>query len=475
MLSDELSFQIEQHFQHALTTEQRAAVHEFARFLTDPDDHCAMIFRGCAGTGKTTVASAIVRTLRSLRQRVVLLAPTGRAAKVFAMASGENAYTIHRKIYRQQGLGGRFKLADNRNSYTLYIIDESSMIANEGFSDTEFGSGRLLDDLIQFVYGGNHCRMLLLGDVAQLPPVGETESPALQTSVIQQYGLRVYEANLHQVLRQAQESGILYNATLIRNQLLHDEQTRMPIIHLKGFADIQIVNGSELIDALASSYREVGIDETLVVTRSNKLANIYNLGIRNQILDYDDILCRGDLLMIVRNKYLDNAQQEDEKIPDFIANGDRAVVRKIRNTRFMHGFKFADVTLKFPDYDNFTLETTALLTTLTSESASLSSADSQRLYESVIADYADLRTKTERFKALRKDIYYNALQVKYAYAVTCHKAQGGQWAHVYIEQGYLSTDILTPDYIHWLYTAFTRATEKLYLINWKENFTDLAQ
>lgn len=285
------------------TVDQQHAIDTFAEFLADRDDHVVMLLRGSAGTGKTTLSGAIVRTMLALKQRVVLLAPTGRAAKVFALNSGVQASTIHRRIYRQQSLGGSFSLAPNMMTDTLFLVDESSMIANEGLRESVFGTGCLLDDLVQFVYSGRNCRLVLIGDKAQLPPVGEEESPALSSAFISGYGLTVYESDLREVLRQSQQSGILYNATVIRQMITHDEATALPKIRFSGFPDIVCVPGDELIESLATSYSQVGMDETMVVTRSNKRANIYNQGIRNQVLWREEELTSGDWLMVVKNSY----------------------------------------------------------------------------------------------------------------------------------------------------------------------------
>ena len=432
-----------------------------------------MILRGSAGTGKTTLAGAIVRAMVALKQKLVLLAPTGRAAKVFSQNAGHAAYTIHRRIYRQKSAGdlSAFSLNDNLNRDTLFIIDEASMIANQGYGDSAFGSGCLLDDLMQFVYqnSDNNCRMLLIGDKAQLPPVGEDESPALLADVLRGYGMHVYECDLNQVLRQGEESGVLWNATRIRQMITHDEMTQLPKIRFAGFLDIQMVPGGELIDALSSSYYRVGVDQTIVVTRSNKRANIYNQGIRNMVLDREEELCGGDQLMIVKNNYFWTEGSKD--IP-FLANGDIAVVRRVRNVHELYGFRFAEVTMQFPDYDDYELTATVCLDTLTTEAPALTREQQEQLFNAVMEDYADIPTKPERIKKMKSDRYYNALQIKFAYAVTCHKAQGGQWAHVYLDQGYMTDDMLTPDYIHWLYTAFTRTTEKLFLVNWPPNQVD---
>lgn len=463
-MSNELMYQILRNFPFAPTTDQMYALDVFERFMTDSDERCVMILRGSAGTGKTSLASVIVRTLLDLQYKISLLAPTGRAAKVFSLNSGQPAATIHRSIYRERtfaGLDGKFNLNANLYRNRLFMIDEASMISLTSVNST-FGSGCLLDDLIQFVYNERNCRMLLIGDKAQLPPVGEAESPALRADVLAAYGLKVYECDLNEVLRQSQDSGILYNATIIRQMITHDQATALPKIRLKGFADISIVPGDELIESLSMSYAEVGLDETMVITRSNKRANIFNQGIRNMVLGREEELTTGDMLMVVKNKY----KEKQAEGLSFIANGDRAIVRSVRNVRELYGFRFADVTLSFPDYDNTEEDMIVILDTLTTEAPALTHEQNEQLFQQVLADYADVPLKSDRMKKIREDDYYNALQVKFGYAITCHKAQGGQWAHIYLDQGYMTDEMLTPDYIHWLYTAFTRATEHLYLVNW---------
>lgn len=498
MIVDELAFQIRQAFGFIPTAEQTAAINTFCRFMTDTGCHVVMILRGSAGTGKTSLAAAMVKAMSRLGQKIVLLAPTGRAAKVFSLNAGLPALTIHRRIYRQKAFAGdmsKFNLNDNLAQDTLFMVDEASMIANEGMAvSSVFGTGRLLDDLVSFVYSGRNCRMMLIGDKAQLPPVGEEESPALTASYMSGYGMTVYECDLNEVLRQAVGSGILYNATAIRQMITHDEITDLPVIRFSGFADIRMVPGNELIEQLNGSYSEVGTDETIVITRSNKRANIYNAGIRGMVLGREEELTTGDMLMVVKNNYYwleKDLQAAAATIPEtvgtptgqtrrrkgmraelFIANGDRACVQRVRNVREMYGFSFADVWLQFPDYDNYELKVVAILDTLTSDAPALTRDRSERLFEAVTADYEDVPLKADRMKRVRDDMYYNALQIKYAYAMTCHKAQGGQWAHVYVDQGYMTDDMLTPDYIHWLYTAFTRATEQLFLVNWPKTQTD---
>lgn len=504
MIIDELKYRILQNFGFEPTTDQTHAIEVFTHFMTERDERVVMILRGSAGTGKTSLAGAIVRTLQQLQQKVTLLAPTGRAAKVFSLNANQPAATIHRTIYREKaftGLDGKFNLNVNLFHDRLFMVDEASMISLSS-NNTTFGSGCLLDDLIQYVYNDRNCRMLLVGDKAQLPPVGEEESPALRADVLRTYGLTVYECDLNEVLRQSQDSGILYNATVIRQMITHDEVTQLPKIRFKGFADISIVPGDELIERLASSYSEIGIDETMVITRSNKRANVFNQGIRNMVLGREEELTTGDMLMVVKNKYknsplpspslngsLNNAtnnvnshttqatrqvtqlpsgggKEIEKPVLTFIANGDRAVVRRVRNVRKFYGFRFADVSLEFPDYDNTEEEMTVILDALMTEAPALTQEQNEQLFQHVLEDYEDIPLKADRMKKVREDEYYNALQVKFGYAITCHKAQGGQWAHIYLDQGYMTDEMLTPDYIHWLYTAFTRATEHLYLVNW---------
>lgn len=498
MKKEELTAIVMETFGHAPTEEQSRAVSVFSCFMASRELRPAMVLCGSAGTGKTSLTAAMVKTLVGLRQRVVLLAPTGRAAKVLSMNAGIPAFTIHRRIYRQKTFTGDmtgFNLNFNKQRDTLFVVDEASMISNDSFSGGagQFGSGCLLDDLMEYVYSGDNCRLMLVGDRAQLPPVGEDESPALMADMISgAYGLDMYSVNLNEVLRQAADSGILYNANVIRQMITHDEITQLPKICFKGFADIVMVPGDELIESLAGSYSAVGYDETMVVTRSNKRANIYNNGIRNMVLGREEELTQGDMLMVVRNNYFWTARDSrNSQVPpqgstdkgnphsssdsvqniSFIANGDRAKVRRVRNMQELYGLRFADLLLEFPDYDNYELGATVILDSLQSESPSLTHEQSEQLFNGVLADYADIPLKADRMKHVRTDKYYNALQVKFAYAVTCHKAQGGQWAHVYLDQGYMTDDMLTPDYIHWLYTAFTRATEKLFLVNWPKTQT----
>ncbi len=472
MINKYLTSQIKLNFPFAPTVQQEKTIEKLADFLLMPSDRQVFMLCGYAGTGKTTLISALVRTLVQLERRVVLLAPTGRAAKVFSNYSGRSAHTIHKCIYRQKSIVNNtvFTLADNRWRNTLFIVDEASMIAAGGSSG--FGSGALFDDLVEFVYSGDGCSMLLLGDTAQLPPVGEELSPALSCDYLRSMFLDVVRVEMTQVMRQSDGSGILQNATMLREIISKGVIGEFPQVRFEGFADVCRVSGDELIEAIESCYSEAGIDETIILCRSNKRANVYNEGIRRRILYREDELNRGDLLMVVKNNYFwrEELGKEDksllEKI-DFIANGDVAEIVRVGGVEEMYGFRYADVTLSFVDYEDCEMDVKIMLNTLTSESPSLTRDENERLFTAVWDDYPEIRSKRKRMEELRKNPYYNALQVKYGYAVTCHKAQGGQWRRVFIDQGFVAADGYDADYYRWLYTAFTRATERLYLVNWK--------
>ena len=472
MVNTYLGQQIKTNFPYKPTFEQENVVKKLADFLFSRQTENLFLLKGYAGTGKTSLIGALVKTLDQLEQKCVLLAPTGRAAKVFSHYAAHAAYTIHKKIYRQRSFSNEldnFSLNDNLHQHTLFIVDEASMIANDGLSGATFGTGRLLDDLVQYVYSGQGCRLMLIGDTAQLPPVGEEESSALSAEALKGYGLEVHEGMLTEVVRQLQDSGILWNATELRHYIAEEDFFTLPSIKVEGFPDIKVIPGNELIETLTDTYDHVGIDDSIVVCRSNKRANIYNNGIRNMILYREEELEAGDLLMVAKNNYY---WTEGCKEIDFIANGDIAVVRRVRREREMYGFRFADVLLRFPDYNDMELEVKLLLDTLHTETPALPKDLNDKLFYSVLEDYSDITVKRERMKKMKADPFYNALQVKYAYAVTCHKAQGGQWKHVFLDQGYMTEDMLSPDYFRWLYTAFTRATETLYLVNWPKDQTE---
>lgn len=473
--TEDLEGLVHAHFAHTPTACQQKAIAEWADFMLSREADTAFLLRGYAGTGKTSLVAAMVQTLSELRQPVMLLAPTGRAAKVFSLYAGLPAYTIHRKIYRQKALTspGLFQPGVNLHKHTTFIVDEASMVSNQaGDSGVSFGTGRLLDDLVHFVYSREGCRLMLIGDTAQLPPVGTDESPALDPGVLAGYGLRVWQAQMTEVVRQTAESGILCNATMLRHMLASGgEGIALPRFRIRGMPDMRVVRGDELIESLESSYSQCGTDDTIVVTRSNKRAGIFNQGIRARILYMEGELGGGDQILVAKNNYFwaakeAPAQQDKEDGMPFIANGDTAVVLRVHGERSFYGFRFADATLRFPDYGNREMDVTVLLDTLTSESPALTRQQQETLFQAVWADYPEIGDKRERMKRLRADPYFNALQIKYSYAVTCHKAQGGQWSHVYIDQGYMTDDMLTPDYLRWLYTALTRATERVFLINW---------
>ncbi len=477
MIKNFLREQILQNFAFKPTLGQEEVIDSLCEFILTPSNDEVFVLRGFAGTGKTSLIGALVKTMEQLQRQCVLMAPTGRAAKVFSLYADHPAFTIHKRIYRQKSIDkdSIFSLNYNMLANVLFIVDEASMIPNEGLSGTMYGTGRLLDDLIQFVYGGQGCRLILMGDTAQLPPVGEEESPALQNEIIGGYGLNVRSHTMRQVVRQQEESGILWNATHLRQLIENEEYFSLPKIRFTGFSDVRNVPGNELIEAINDCYSQCGLDDTMVVCRSNKRAYIYNNGIRNQILGREEELSTGDLLMIAKNNYFwlsDNEElgvrSEESKNVSFIANGDIAIVERVRNIRELYGFRFADCCLRLPDYDDLELDATVLLDTLHTEAPALTHEQNERLFNNVMEDYMDIPNKRDRMKKMREDPYFNALQIKYAYAVTCHKAQGGQWSRVFIDQGYMTDDMLGPDYFRWLYTAITRATETVYLVNWKE-------
>ncbi len=471
MVGDFLVEQIRKFFPHEPTNDQVILLDKLSAFLLGTDSDALFLLKGYAGTGKSSLVGALVKALTSLKQKTVLLAPTGRAAKVFSSYSQHPAYTIHKKIYRQKKFSNEnigFELNANLHKHTLFIVDEASMISNGSSDNTVFGSGHLLDDLIEYVYTGEGCRLLLMGDSAQLPPVGESISPAFNLDLLKSFGLNIDTFTLTQVIRQHLTSGILKNATDIRTLITEGNTGLYPKITLKSFPDIIQLRGDELIEAISSAYDHSGIEETTVISRSNKRSNIYNNGIRNSILYREEELSSGDLLMIVKNNYYWGEKYEEL---DFIANGDIAQVKRVHRTEEMYGFRFADVTISLLDYE-LELEVKILLDTLHSKTASLSREQSNNLFFSILEDYADIPTKAGKMRKLKQDPYYNCLQVKYGYALTCHKAQGGQWKNVFLDMGYIAQEHLGIDFYRWLYTAFTRATEKLYLINLSEEMIE---
>jgi len=464
MLENFITSRIQAQLPFEANEQQILLLEALGAYLMSTDKNKLFLLKGYAGTGKTSVVSALVRALNELKQKTVLMAPTGRAAKVIAGYSGYPAFTIHKKIYRQKSMSEfRFQLADNLNTHTLFIVDEASMISNSG-SETTFGSGRLLDDLIQFVYGSDGCSLLLLGDTAQLPPVMQPQSPALEKVQLSGYGLIVTEFTLTHVVRQALESGILHNATLLRQQLTNEQTSKFPVFELDDFDDIHKLNGMELIEEIQKSYDGVGVEDTIVVTRSNKRANIYNNGIRARVMMKEDELSNGDLLMVTRNNYYWNKPYKEI---DFIANGDILKIVRVRKYHEIYGFRFVDLTLRSLDFD-WEIDARIWLDALQSESPVQMNEMTNSLFEAVGEDYPEITNKRERFKKILENEYYNALQVKFAYAVTCHKAQGGQWKKVFIDPGQVAEDKINSDFYRWLYTALTRATETVFLVNFPE-------
>ena len=464
MLNDYFLEKTKVNFQYELTGEQQEALEKWSVFLFDRNNDSLFLMKGYAGTGKSSLVGAIVKTLNELKLKSVLLAPTGRAAKVFSIYSGQNAYTIHKKIYRQKEFSNDptgFVLADNLHKHTLFIVDEASMISNSGMDSSFFGSGRLLDDLIRYVYSGEGCRLVLLGDSAQLPPVSQLESPALNISVLQGYGLNVYSLTLTEVVRQAKTSGILTNATQMRKKLETNRTAVFPKISTGNGSDVQIVAGEDLTEAIQDAYQRDGLEETIVITRSNKRANGFNDAIRNRILYREEELTTGDMLMVVKNNY--HWAKEEESM-DFIANGDLMKIVRVRRTQEFYGFRFCDVTARFPDYET-EMDLKILLDTLHTEAPALPKELSDKLFNAILEDYAYIPQKREQMKQIKENPFYNVVHVKYAYAVTCHKAQGGQWKNVFLDLSYIPPEQVGIDFYRWLYTAFTRATERVFLIN----------
>lgn len=455
------------------TSCQAKFLRDVADFITSPD-HDILVTSGYAGTGKTTALSAVVRALKGLGIKTVLLAPTGRSAKVLSSYAGDAAFTVHKHIYRQKSVGGdgfgQFSLAPNKSKDTLFVVDEVSLLGIDRGTDSgstaSFGSGNLLGDLVDFVRSGADCRLILVGDSAQLPPIGLDESPALSPAFMQSAFNGVMFSSLSTVVRQAQESGILHNATIIRRMISqmteHPGQGGQLTLELDGFDDISVVHGTELIETLSSAYSKWGDDSTIVLTRSNKRAIRYNAGIRAQVQFKEERLVKGERLMVVKNCYqfLENVKQMS-----YIANGDVAKLIRISDFEDRYGLHFATAKLSFPDYDDVEIRAKVILDTLDSESPSLTYEQSNALYQGVNEDYSFEKSKKKRYDLVREDHYYNALQLKYSNAITCHKSQGGQWDCVFIDNAFWQ-DTLTLDDMKWLYTALTRATKRVYLVNY---------
>ena len=463
---------LKRQFPFTPTNKQDLFFQLIAEFCTNNDDNEIFVLKGYAGTGKTTVISTIVNNLIEINKKYVLLAPTGRAAKVISNYSQKSAFTIHKKIYFPKKVAGgvSFTMQQNKHKNTIFIVDEASMISDTNTDSNAFENGSLLDDLISYIYSGTNCKMLLLGDTAQLPPVNLDISPALNIDTLgMHYNKEIKHIEFDEVMRQEEKTGILYNATELRD-VLKEELYESFKFNLKGFKDIiRLTDGYDIQDAINSAYSNYSIEDTAFIVRSNKRANQYNDQIRTRILDKDSELSTGDFLMVVKNNYF---WLKDSDEAGFIANGDIIEVLEIFSILELYGFKFAKVKIRMVDYPNqIPLETVLLMDTLTSESPSLTYEESNKLYQEVLLDYEG-ETKYKKFQKVKENEFFNALQVKFSYAITCHKSQGGQWNTVFIEQPYLPNGI-DRDYVRWLYTAITRAKDKLYLIGFKdENFEE---
>lgn len=469
MFSTHIATQIYGKICFETTSGQKKIIEKLSEYLAADDFSRIFVLNGYAGTGKTTLIAALVGALKEVGIKPVLLAPTGRAAKVLARYAGEKALTIHKRIYRERtnaDYESKFTLNPNPERGAVFIVDEASMLSDTTSGGAVFGSGSLLSDLVDYVRSGRGCRLILVGDSAQLPPVGSDFSPALDPSTLSAYG-EVDYATLDEVVRQESESGILFNATLVRC-MLENGLCEIPHFDLN-YPDIEALEGGEFLEKLQDCYDRYGRDETIVITRSNRRANRYNEGIRRNVLYAEEEIESRDMLMIVKNNYY--FPEHTENCPmNFIANGDIARLKRIRRFEEFYGFRFVDAVVEFPDYEDTEIECKLLLDTLTSESPSLTREESSRLFYEVEKDYTEIRSKLKRFREIRENPHFNALQIKFSYAVTCHKAQGGQWRAVFVDRCLFGEEPMTRDLLRWLYTALTRATEKLYLVNFDKSF-----
>ncbi|MEN8225198.1 MAG: AAA family ATPase [Bacteroidota bacterium] len=471
-MTDTVAFAARWHqaFPYPPTGGQEELIQLISSFILDQSPNKAFMLKGYAGTGKTSLISSLVNILKTVRMRSVLLAPTGRAAKVISSYSGHKAFTIHRKLYVQTASSDgrvRFTLTENKHKNTLFIVDEASMIPDSSSSDGSlFGSRRLLHDLIEYVYTSENCKLLLIGDTAQLPPVGIEISPALHPDYLKSnFNLELQTYELREVVRQSSDSGILTNATSLREKVRMDDASS-PFFSNDGFQDVLRLNGTELQEFLQDVYASAEIDDIVIICRSNKRANIFNREIRNRIIYHEDEITAGDYLMVVRNNYhwLPRGSETG-----FIANGDMIEVLRIRNIKQLYGHRFADITFRLVDYpEEKEIDAFIMLDTLMAEAPALPNAAQEKFMETVLQDYADIPSHAHRLAKLRENPYFNALQVKFAYSLTCHKTQGGQWKHVFVDQGYLKEEMIDKEYMRWLYTAITRATDKLYLVNFMD-------
>ncbi len=471
MLNNHISTLIEDKFSFKPTLSQSKLIDGLGDFVLSEESDSVCLIKGYAGTGKTSLMKAFTDVLNELKMPFQLMAPTGRAAKVLSSYTQKPAYTIHKLIYRRESSNNdfaNFNLNYNKTKDAIFIVDEASMISNSSLEYTMFGSGRLLEDLLNFVFGKGKCKLIIIGDVAQLPPVGFEDSPALDKDNLRSLGLNVSDFFLSEVVRQEEDSGILHNATKLR--FLLDEVISEPVfpdLETQGYPDFRRINGEELIDELTWCQDNYGLDETLVVCRSNKRANLFNQGIRNSILYREEELTATDHLLIMKNNY---HWLKDSKEADFIANGDIAEIVRINGYEELYDRRFANVTLRLADYKLLEIDAKIILDALHSDTAGFAKEEQEAFFNNVMEDYQDEKSRRKQYEKVKENPYYNALQVKYAYAMTCHKSQGGQWKAVFIDQGYVPEEQMGKSYLRWLYTAITRATDRIYLVNFKDEF-----
>lgn len=467
MLSDHLQQRFEERLGYPPTAGQRRLFESFAGFMLQPETPGVLLIKGFSGTGKTTALKSVTEVLDEEGVSSVLMAPTGRAAKVLSAYTGRDAFTIHKKIYRQRSAKdgfGKFELSFNKTFQTFYIVDEASMIPHRSAEQSIFGTGNLLDDLFSYVFGGNQCKLVLIGDMAQLPPVGLEISPALDRDYLRRYGFPVTEVFLDEVVRQEAGSGILHNATLIRQKITTGD-FNLPLFEINAFPDIERITGDILIELLEDYYSDRGDEEAVIIVRSNRMANKYNEGIRRQILFREDVLERGDRVMVVKNNYYWAPEGEV-----FIANGDIFEITGIIDVEERYGYRFADVTLTVPGSPESETEAKVILDTLSADAPALTQEQNKSLFYAILEEDPAKRKTRKVYDRVRNDPYFNALQIKFAYAVTCHKAQGGQWRTVFLDQGYVARDRMNIEYFRWMYTALTRSMEKVYLINFSDPY-----
>ncbi len=467
MLNIHLEQLILTNFNQTPTASQAVLIRGIGEFIVSHQNDELLLVKGYAGTGKTSIVSVLVNVLKSLEINVVLMTPTGRSAKVLSTISNYPALTIHKTIYRQRSGGGHFDLNWNRCKDTMFIVDEASLIGNQDYEGSIFGTGRLLEDMFQFVSQGSNCKLVIAGDTAQLPPVGNTYSPALDRDVLQQFGWNVKEFVLTDVVRQELDSGILNNATVLRKLIDQHAEGQIYSSYLKPCStDFFDITSETLLDEITSSYDHEGIDQTIILCRSNKRAWQYNKAVRQSILMREEALAKGDRLMVIKNNYFyaDNIEELD-----FIANGDIVEVVKIGKYESLYGLNFINLIIRLSDYNDLEIDVKVILDVIDTEFPGFTKAQYESFYAQVLEDYAHITNKRKQYEEIRKNPYLNALIVKFAYAVTCHKSQGGQWSTVFIDEGFIKPELRDLDYLRWLYTAITRATQKVFVINFPKS------